>query len=121
MNAEQLDRYKQQLLDLRESIVGQVNSAQQQSFETFSTMDVVDPVDMAVMDREQTVLLSIGESERDLLAMIDEALQRISLGSYGSCQNCGQEIPAARLEAVPYARYCINCQDKLERGLLDEE
>jgi DnaK suppressor protein len=121
MNAEQVQKYKQQLLDLRESLVGQLNSAQKQSFEDFAPDEVQDPVDLAVLDREQTIMLSISESERDLLEMIDEALQRIELGgSYGICQNCKQEIAEMRLDAVPYARYCMNCQEKLERGALDE-
>jgi DnaK suppressor protein len=39
---------------------------------------------------------------------------------YGSCANCGQEIQPKRLDAVPWTRYCIKCQDMMERGLLNE-
>ena len=41
-------------------------------------------------------------------------------GEYGVCVNCGQEVQPKRLEAVPWARYCITCQDLQERGLLNE-
>jgi DnaK suppressor protein len=119
MNAEQLQNYKQSLLTQRESLVGQVNENQRQTFD-FDRENMQDPVDAAVNDREQTILLSISESERTLLDQVDDALQRIEFGSYGECANCKQEITEARLKAVPYAQYCIKCQDLLERGLLDE-
>jgi DnaK suppressor protein len=43
------------------------------------------------------------------------ALERISLGSYGTCQQCGEAIPLARLEALPHAEYCVVCSTKLEK------
>lgn len=119
MNAEQIQTYKQSLLAQRENLVGQVNESQRQTFNV-DRESMQDPVDMAVTDRDQTIMLSISESERTLLDQIDGALQRMELGSYGECANCGQEISDARLKAVSYAEYCINCQDLLERGLLDE-
>ncbi len=119
MNAEQLQNYKQSLLAQRENLVGQVNESQRQTFD-FDRENMQDPVDVAVNDRDQTIMLSISESERTLLDQVDDALQRIELGSYGECANCQQEIGAARLKAVPHAQYCINCQDLLERGLLDD-
>jgi RNA polymerase-binding transcription factor DksA len=50
-----------------------------------------------------------------------EALDRISDGAYGECVNCGQDIQVKRLEALPWARYCIKCQELQEQGLLVEE
>jgi DnaK suppressor protein len=120
MDANQLENYKKQLLEQRDRLVGQLNENQRQSFE-FGLEEMPDPVDAAVQDRSQTILLSISESERDLIDQIDESLQRIELGSYGICVNCERDIAVARIEAVPYARYCMNCQEKLERGELDEE
>lgn len=119
MNAEEIQKYKDQLIEQRERLVRQLNENQRQSFE-FGAEDMPDPVDAAVQDRSQTILLSISESERDLIEQIDDAISRIESGDYGVCQNCEQDIAPARLNAVPYARYCINCQDKLERGLLDD-
>jgi DnaK suppressor protein len=119
MKAEKLEKYKNTLLAQREELVGQVNENQNQTF-NFDRENMQDPVDLAVNDREQTILLSISESERILLEQIDDALRRIDAGEYGECMNCGQEIAPARLEAVPYAQFCIVCQEKLEQGLLDE-
>ena len=53
--------------------------------------------------------------------MINEALERIEDKEYGVCQNCEEPINPKRLEAVPWARYCINCQELREKGLLDED
>lgn len=120
MNPEQIKKYKQQLLAQREQLVGQVNENQNQTF-GIDRENLQDPVDAAVNDREQTILLSITESERDLLEQVDAALQRIELNAFGDCENCGKEIAQARLDAVPEARFCMNCQEKLESGELDEE
>jgi RNA polymerase-binding protein DksA len=48
------------------------------------------------------------------LEQIDHALQKMADGTYGICDNCGEPIPAARLEALPYATLCITCQDLIE-------
>ena len=55
-----------------------------------------------------------------LLQMVDTALLRIREGSFGECIHCGKEINSKRLEAVPWTRHCIECQEKLEQGLLEE-
>lgn len=119
MDAKEIKKYKNQLLAQREQLVGQVNENQSQTF-GFDRDNLQDPVDAAVNDREQTILLSISESERTLLEQVDDALRRIELGGYGECTNCGQQIAEPRLNAVPYARYCMRCQDLMERGMLDE-
>ena len=58
--------------------------------------------------------------ERQMLGMVDSALARIREGTYGECISCGNEINPKRLEAVPWTRHCIECQEKLEQGLLEE-
>ena len=55
--------------------------------------------------------------ERRLLKMVAEALERIDDGSYGHCVSCDDEINPKRLEAVPWARYCLHCQERLEQQL----
>jgi DnaK suppressor protein len=55
-----------------------------------------------------------------MLMLVDEALARMDEGIYGSCTHCGQQIGRQRLEAVPWARFCIACQELKEKGLLDE-
>ncbi|MEM6705459.1 MAG: TraR/DksA family transcriptional regulator [Acidobacteriota bacterium] len=79
--------------------------------------DVVDRANKAY-NRELNFALSDGE--RELLILIEEALQRLDDGTFGICLNCGTQIAEERLQAVPWAKYCIDCQELLERGLLAE-
>jgi DnaK suppressor protein len=52
--------------------------------------------------------------------MVEGALARIREGAFGECISCGKEINPKRLEAVPWTRHCIECQEKLENGMLEE-
>jgi RNA polymerase-binding transcription factor DksA len=54
------------------------------------------------------------ENENHVLTEVDDALGRLDAGTFGVCENCGQEIPKARLEAIPYARYCVPCTQALQ-------
>lgn len=60
-------------------------------------------------------------NDRRLLGLIDEALTRVESGDYGLCVHCGEPVQEKRLEAVPWARHCLRCQDLQERGLLNED
>ena len=79
-----------------------------------------DPVDLAVQNYSKNVMLAVSENDSRQLQMIDEALARIEDEEYGSCQNCGKEINTRRLQAIPWARFCLNCQELVEKGMLDE-
>jgi len=80
-----------------------------------------DPVDLAVRNYSKNVMLAVSENESRQLTLIDEALLRVEDEEYGVCQNCEKEINPKRLQAIPWARYCIACQELVERGELDEE
>lgn len=80
-----------------------------------------DPVDLAVRNYSKNVMLAVSENESKQLALIDEALVRIDDDEYGVCMNCEKEINPKRLAAIPWARYCLECQELLEKGLLDED
>lgn len=75
--------------------------------------DVID----AALDAAQDELSSqLAEVESRELAQIEQALERIKTGEYGQCEICGGRIPMARLNALPYASYCIECQRERERA-----
>src|SRR6202051_3447582 len=59
--------------------------------------------------------LSLLSQEQDALYEIDQALKRIELGTYGVCEMSGKPIPRARLEAIPFARFTVQCQSQLEK------
>ena len=102
---EILDMYKQ---DLR---------AGQESADD-GTEDIVDRANNAY-NRE--LMFSLSDAERTTLLQIENALLRMDEGTYGRCANCGQTINVLRLEAVPWARFCIDCQELAEKGILEVE
>ncbi|RMH01317.1 MAG: TraR/DksA family transcriptional regulator [Planctomycetota bacterium] len=61
------------------------------------------------------------ENEDEIRRQVFEALERIETGTYGRCEACRGEIPTRRLEALPYARYCVSCQQKAENGELGDD
>ena len=78
-----------------------------------------DVADRAASSYNKEFLFSQSNNDRQLLNMVDGALARIREGSFGECVSCGKEINAKRLEAVPWTRHCIECQEKAEKGLLE--
>lgn len=102
---EILDMYKQDL------------KAGQESADD-GTEDIVDRANNAY-NRE--LMFSLSDAERTTLLQIENALLRMDEGTYGRCSNCGQTINVLRLEAVPWARFCIDCQELAEKGLLEVE
>ena len=79
-----------------------------------------DIADRAASSYTKEFLFSQSNNDRQLLRMVESALQRIREGTFGECVSCGNEIMAKRLEYVPWTRYCIECQEKLEKGQLEE-
>jgi RNA polymerase-binding protein DksA len=76
--------------------------------------------DLGTDNYEQEFALGLMDSERKLLREIDNALVRIEKKTYGICEGTGKQIPKARLEAQPWARYCVEYARKLEQGLVVE-
>ena len=78
----------------------------------------VDLADKAANSYTKEFLFGMTATDRALLNLIDQALNRIKDGTYGLCANCEEEIQQKRLDAVPWAGYCIACQEKQEQGQL---
>ena len=79
-----------------------------------------DIADRAASSYNKEFLFHQSNNDRQLLQMVENALSRIREGVFGQCISCGEEINAKRLEAVPWTRYCINCQEKMEQGRLEQ-
>ena len=109
---EQLLQQRQEILDMYEQDLraGKVSSDE-------GAEDIVDKANSAY-NREFLLLLS--GNERDTLREIEAAIERLDAGTYGQCGNCGQDIPAQRIEALPWALYCVDCQERAEKGLLED-
>jgi DnaK suppressor protein len=120
MDKRKVKVYRDRLLGRREGLVGQVMEAEQYSRERDSEA-TQDPADMAANAYTKELLFSMSANDRRFLELIDEALVRIEAGEYGACVHCGEPVQDKRLEAVPWARHCLRCQDLQERGLLVQD
>ncbi len=112
-----LEKIKARLIAERESLLVKL-SGNDLSVDASETPD---PVDLAVRNYSKNVMLAVSENESRQVVLINEALQRIADKEYGECQNCEKEINPKRLDAVPWARYCLACQELVEQGLLEED
>jgi RNA polymerase-binding protein DksA len=72
------------------------------------------PADLASETFEREKDLAIGESVQSLLDQVHTALEKVERGTYGICDACGRPIKRARLQALPFATLCLECQDRLE-------
>jgi DnaK suppressor protein len=78
-----------------------------------------DVADQAVTSYQKELLFTQGTNGHVQLSQIRSALMRINEGSYGECLQCGNPIGAKRLEALPWTPYCIDCQEKIENGEIE--
>ncbi|MFS8084095.1 MAG: TraR/DksA family transcriptional regulator [Acidobacteriota bacterium] len=120
MDKRKSKTYRDKLLARREGLVGQVQAAEAYSRERDAEA-TQDPADMAANAYTKELLMSMSTNDRQLLELIDNALYRIEDGQYGKCVHCGEPILEKRLDAVPWARHCLRCQDLNERGLLHRD
>jgi len=78
----------------------------------------VDLADKAANSYTKEFLFGQTDHDRVILQLVEEALGRVRTSSFGLCANCEEEVQQKRLEAVPWTRHCISCQEKQEQGLL---
>ncbi len=114
------DVYKKLLLNIKEKITGDLRNLSDEN--TGSGNDrggdvsghALHMADVAtdMYDREFT--LGLAANERELLYHVDDALVRVSDGTYGVCTVCKKNIPVTRLKAIPHAKLCMKCQEKSE-------
>lgn len=119
MDKKKLDTFKKRLEERQQSLRKTVSRTEEDGriADQDSAQDIAD---RAASSYTKEFLFSQSNNDRQLLQMVETALQRIREGSFGECVSCGNEINAKRLEAVPWTRYCIECQEKLEKGQLEE-
>lgn len=115
MRRTDLDRFRNKLEEKRRELLNLVRAARTSESE-HGDRDLPDLGDRATDAFNREVSYSVRINERDLVRRIDKALQRIENGKYGVCVSCDESIQKARLTAVPWALYCIKCQELSDRG-----
>jgi DnaK suppressor protein len=112
-----LDEIRDRLIAERENLVNKLK----ENDLSVDDAETPDPVDLAVRNYSKNVMLAVSENDSRQITLINEALGRLEDDEYGSCMNCAKAISPKRLDAIPWARYCLSCQELVEQGLLDEE
>jgi len=113
MDAMRLEHFRSLLLSQLPQHNEHIRNDQAAALE-LSDDGVKDSSDLSMMDVNKELALRLGERESQMVADIDQALLRIKEGSYGICARCGKQIDERRLEALPIARYCADCQAAIE-------
>jgi DnaK suppressor protein len=117
MDKKRLDYYKKKLMTRREELMKTIARTEEEGRQADDD-PTVDLADKAANSYTKEFLFGMTNTDRTILNMIDEALKRIKANEYGLCANCQEEMQQKRLEAVPWAKNCISCQEKIEQGLL---
>jgi len=119
MEKKRLDNFKKQL-ETRQQELRKIVARTEQDGREADVGVAQDVADRAASSYTKEFLFHQSNNERQLLNMVEGALARMREGAFGECVSCGNEINAKRLEAVPWTRYCIACQEKMESGQLEE-
>jgi DnaK suppressor protein len=112
-----LEKTRRRLLAKHEELLRDLAKNREVSDETVEE-SAQDMVDRATSAYTKEFAYSLSESDRKILLLIDQALERLEAGTYGSCVHCGQPCQEKRLEAVPWARHCLDCQELQDKGLI---
>jgi len=122
LSAKELDLFKKNVLKFRSELIEQIRDISENTLMK-SQKDISGDIsgyslhmaDMASDNYERDFNLNLVSSERKVLLEIEDALKRIDDKTYGVCSSCGKFISKSRLKAIPYARYCTKCKNKLEQ------
>ncbi len=121
LSKKEMDVYKEKLFNLKDDMLTQIRDISKDTLmKTQKEMsgDIsgysIHMADMASDNYERDFNIGLVSNERKTVTAIDEALKRLEDKEYGTCENCKKDIAKNRLKAIPYARYCKKCKEKLE-------
>jgi RNA polymerase-binding protein DksA len=115
MEKEFAEQMKDALFALKKEIIDTLLANNEDFRAIVEGIDPKDFADIAADDMDRKMLETIGSKDMKRMRLIDSAISRIEQGKYGLCMKCGKKIPKERLEAIPYALLCIECQSADER------
>ena len=104
-----METYRRMLLERREQVVSGLGI----KFDTMAKMGRVAEEDQAQLSHDEFVSLRLNSLDYGQLRLVEEALDRVQSGDYGICLACELPIPPKRLQALPWARYCVPCQEQV--------
>jgi len=117
MDKKKVELFKKRLLTKQEELLRLVTSSEKDGREADeeATQDIADK---AANSYAKEFLFHQSDESRRVLQLVNEAMERMRNGTYGKCLACEEEVQQKRLDAVPWARHCIECQEKQDHGEL---
>lgn len=104
-----IGKYRSALLEAKAEVLSNLGV----KFDTLAAMGRVAEDDQAQIWHDEFISLHLNSLDYEKLRRIEEALDRLDSGDYGTCLSCGEPIRERRLDALPWARYCLACQERL--------
>ncbi|HAH87010.1 MAG: TraR/DksA C4-type zinc finger protein [Armatimonadota bacterium] len=120
MSSINLEKYRRLLVEERERILANLDDVENDisDADTPGQYELANydnhPADMGTETFIKARDLAVRDNFRDIIGRIEKALDKIDRGTYGTCDRCGREISTERLNAIPHAIYCVDCQDIIE-------
>jgi len=123
MNKRDRKKFEKMLVELRERKLAYIQMLRELSISKPQRDDSGDisaftdhPADISAESDEREKMATLLSRETELLKELDTALERVRSGVYGKCEGCGADISPARLQALPFATFCVKCQTETEKG-----
>ena len=113
IDAKNLSRFRKILLEEKQRLLNNSKNAMRNEL-ALSPDDLADETDLAASELNQNITFKLRDRERQLLAKIDEALERMDEGTFGTCEDCEEPIEPRRLEARPVSTLCVACKERQE-------
>jgi len=114
---KRVEYFKKKLVARREELLKTIARTEEEG-RTADDDPTVDLADKAANSYTKEFLFGQTNTDRSVLQLVEQAIQRIRDDTYGTCMHCGEELNQKRLEAVPWTPHCVACQEKQEQGLL---
>ena len=109
--------FRNSLLARRQELTGNLEDTK---FDTLAKMGRVAEDDQAQMSHEEFISLKRNSMDYQALRQVNAAIERINTGEYGICASCEESISEKRLKAIPWAKYCVSCQDRIQSRGYDD-
>jgi len=109
------EEIKKNLLEMKAELLKEITETVRAESDSSETTTLGDLFDQAGTERDRELELLLSDRDREKLMEIENALSRIEDGTYGICEECGKRINMERLKIMPFARYCVECQSKVEK------
>lgn len=114
LSSKKTEHFKQFLETRIAELETMLNSAQRET--RVDAARHADPADQAASEYERQAIIHKATAARQMIRVLSQALERLRQGTFGECASCGGDIEAKRLEAIPWATYCLKCQGAREQG-----